>query len=57
MSDTRLPLPIVAREDVPEGWVFIDRGDGTLVPVLAMDETLHIDGCSLPGDHEGPCDA
>jgi hypothetical protein len=24
---------------------------------LADDETLHLDGCTLPFDHEGPCDA
>jgi hypothetical protein len=23
---------------------------------LPEDETLHVDGCSLPGGHAGPCD-
>lgn len=32
-----LPFPIQTRDDVPEGWVFIDRGDGILEPFMAFE--------------------
>lgn len=31
-----LNIPVTTRTDLPEGWVFIEAGDGNLVPVLAV---------------------
>lgn len=30
-------LPIQTRDDLPNGWVFLDVGDGILEPVLAFE--------------------
>ncbi len=35
--------------------VSIKAGDSEWVVVTEPPETLHIDGCVLPGDHEGDC--
>jgi hypothetical protein len=35
MSDW-FPFAIKTRDDLPEGWVFVDRGDGKLEPLMAF---------------------